>query len=140
MIGICTPEGMDKLERVGASFFSMVHAGQDIDVKHFRRMWEHAHSTQTGFLLAEFDGDTPKGLLGLIIREDVWTKGKVAAVLCWYSEGKEGLKLLKRAEQIARQAGAKTLTVQHMAGSETIGRYYKRKGFIENTVAYKKEL
>lgn len=140
MIRLCQKEEMDALESVGESFFCMVHQGQDIDVKHFRSFWENAHAHKNGYLLGEFDGDKPVGILGVVIRDGLWSKDKTAAVVCWYSEGKEGMRLLHHAEQIARLSKAKYMIVQHMSGSSTIGKIYQRKGFTPNTVSYKKEL
>lgn len=128
------------LELVGKRFFEAMHPTEIIDIKRFRAFWENVHARNSGYLLGEFDEGQAKGLFGLVIQPALWSDGLIASEVIWYSEGKEGMKLLAAAEQIARQRGCKKLYLQHMAGNGRIGKIYKRKGYIADTVRFCKEL
>jgi hypothetical protein len=140
MVGICTSRGMDKLEHVGSAFFNKIHKEGSVDIAWFRKLWEAAHSTGKGVLICEFQGDVPKGLIGVMFHPDLWNGEKVATVVCWYSEGKEGLKLFSTAEEIAVKAGCQVMNVQHMADDARISKLFIRKGYTADTCMFRKEL
>lgn len=140
MIGICTKEGMDALERAGKRFFRAMHPNDEIDVKHFRSFWEKAQQQGVGCLIGEFEGGEAKGVFGLIMQPDIWSGRLMASEVVWYSEGKEGFRLLAVAEQIARQNGCTKFYLQHMAEHSRLDRIYKRKGYMPDTARFCKEL
>lgn len=140
MIGIITPKGMDLFEPFGEKFFKEHHPDESIDIKHFRRFWENAHIQKRGYLLSAFDGDIPTGVFGVLIQQDMWSPDIIAVEVCWMSKGKEGLKLLRLAQQLARRHGAKRLYIQHLPRHERNARWYQKLGFVKDVSIFKQGL
>lgn len=103
---------------------------------------------QTGkILLAEEDGEVV-GLLGFITADHHFSGQRYAVELMWYVEPEHramkagftghGIELLKEAERLAKEAGAKDFVFT--APNDGVAQLYKRLGYSQLEVAFRKEL
>lgn len=90
---------------------------------------------QDGLLVSERDGAIV-GMIGFIIHNHFMSGETVAGEVFWWVEPEhrgDGLRLLKEAEKMARERGAKKM--QMIAPTEQVGTVYQRLGydFVEST-------
>jgi GNAT superfamily N-acetyltransferase len=91
-------------------------------------------------LVIEAEGK-PVGMIGLVFFEHFLSAEIVASEVFWWIEPEyrgEGKKLLKAAEDLARERGAKRM--QMIAPNERVGILYKRIGYTFVESAYQKTL
>lgn len=102
-------------------------------------LFEHLFAIPNGVLfVAEKDG-TLTGGIGIMVYPHPISGDVIAGELFWFShDGKSGIRLLRHAEQWAREQGAQML---HMiAPSDHVAAFYEKQGFTEFERTYEKEL
>ena len=92
-------------------------------------------------LIEEKDGKI-EGFCCIMFYPEPWTGELVCSEMCWYSEGREGLKLMRFAQQLAKKCGAKIMYGQHLntRDSARVAKFYEKVGFALSYFRYSKEL
>lgn len=93
-----------------------------------------------GLLISEHDGQIT-GMFGFVVYDHFMSGERVAGEVFWWVEPEargDGVKLLRTAEQEARNAGAKAM--QMIAPDEHVAGFYARLGYIPVEMTYQRSL
>lgn len=138
---ICPKERLPELLPLGQRFFTMAHERGIFNPESFMNFWTQMYDKDSGLVVVSGDEDCITGAFGVIMYTDPLTGDLVATETFWYSEGREGLKLLDKAVEVAEICKVKELYLQHfnIPYSEKIMRHYSRKGFVPKYTRWTKE-
>lgn len=141
MIHICPENRLCDTIQIAERFFNSAREIGVFSRSSYINFWTKQYKCKSGALIIDDDNGI-KGILGLVFYQEPWTGEKVATEVCWYSEGKNGGRMMKYAERLARRYGAKVMYVQHLIndGFEKIAKFYDRNNFKITYCRYTKEL
>lgn len=142
MILICPDDSFGMVVPIANRFFSYAREWGTFSPQHFIKFWTNNYANNTGVLLVDLVDDEIKGFIGVVFCFEPWTGDLIAEEVCWYSEGNNGVRLLKRAQQIAKNVGAKIFYLNHLENDkmEKMKKFYTKNGFKRTYHKYTKEL
>lgn len=142
MIFVCPQNRLEETLPLGQRFFAMAQEHGQFNPYTFIKFWNRMHDTKSGFMLVNETNGVIDGAYGVVIQDEFLTGDRVATEVFWYSEGSAGLKLFKKAEEMAKKCGAVVMYIQHFNNlySEKIMNYYAKNGFKLRYLRHVKEL
>lgn len=143
MIRDATPDDIPRLIEMGSRFVrETVYASRlVIDPAALTRTFGLLMSSDVGALFVSEKDGTVTGMIGLLVFEHPFTGELAAHELFWWVEPEhrgQGLRLLRHAEQWAREAGAHH--VHMVAPTRQVEQVYQRLGYTYLEAAYSKPL
>lgn len=112
----------------------------------FTQTWTTIITSGMGAIIAAYRGSNMIGTLGFMIMNDPNDGELVSQEMFWFVDPQyrkgEGLKLLNRYEEIAKQIGVKRIGLAHMLSDNntTLSKLYIRKGYRPMETHYFKEI
>jgi len=142
MIIQCPIGRLHELLPMGRRFFDLSPEHGAFSDEAFMTYWISRYTTSSGTLLVDEVNGEFKGAIGLISYNEMCTGELSVSEVCWYSEGKNGIKLLTCAIDLAKDAGAKIFYLQHINDErvERMKKVYEHFGFKLEYLRYVKEL
>lgn len=142
MIAICPATRLHEVIPIGLRFFKYANEKGVPNVACWLNYWSIHYQNGTGLLLVEENNGEICGFYGMVIAKEPWTGDLVANEVCWYSEGSGGVRMLKMALQIAKEAGVKLFYAHHLNNqdNERLKKLYNKMGFELSYFKYTREL
>ena len=142
MIRICPYDKLPEVLPLGIRFFKMAQEKFNPSPQSFLNFWHTYYTSGMGCLLIEEKGGEIKGFCGIIFNNEPWSGVLTCTEMCWYSEGREGGRLIKQALQMAKKAGAKVFYAHSLNNeyAEKVAKFYKKEGLELSYFRYTKEL
>lgn len=143
MIRELTAEELPLVAAMGVHFYQEANLPGTIKPEVFVRTWSTFLDLKIAILLGAFQ-DGLVGTLGAVMCPDPCDGDLVAQEMFWYVLPEHrgfGMRLLKGYERMARERGAKRISMVHLhAINENLGAIYERGGYRKLETQYMKEL
>lgn len=145
MIREATPADIPRLLEMGRRFISESSYKHHIveNPEQMKTLGEQIISNPNGMILVSDNGGKLNGMLALILFPHYVSGELIAGEVFWWvdpeaREGSTGLKLMRKAEEIAAEMGAKKM--QMVAPTQRIGKLYEHLGYTEVESTYQRDL
>lgn len=140
-IRFCSPEDLPVVAEIGRSFFEEGKLPGKLVPEVFETTWTALLTAGAGGILMLEDSGDPRGVLGFLQYPDINDGETVITETFWYvlpQHRRDGLKLLRRFESVAKERGAKRIIMGHLKAltPETLGHLYTRLGYTELETTY----
>lgn len=140
MITPCPLHRVPEAVRIGEEFFKFATEVGQFSHDAACKYWFTHITNQSGILFVDMEDNVIQGFCGIIFYPEPWTGELVCSEVCYYTQGRGGLELLKVAEDAARVCGAKVLYMQHLSHNDRVAKLYMRKGYHYKYSRFVKEL
>ena len=142
MISVCPLHRLHEILPMGERFFNLSGEIGVFNPGHYFDFLVKHYVNRTGCVIIGESNNKIDAALGLVFYNEPLTGDMVATEICWYSEGSNGIKVYKRAKEIAKECGAKVFYSQHLntPESSSVAKFYSRNGSKLKYLRYAMEL